>query len=270
MEKISVIIPMYNSEAYIVQCLRSVMRQTYRELEILLVDDGSEDEGPLICRQLALADNRIRVIRQERGGVSRARNRGLDEASGEYIFFLDSDDAIHPELIEALQGAAREDEAKLLFCEFARADNAQMEAVPESGQGEPRGRIIFQKAEGEKTEEWFHVSHTKELAGIGGKMIKRDAGGDLRFDESLKKGEDTFFLYQLAEKQIPMVCLPKKWYYYRYTRRVRSTLLGWSAAEIFLRAAKGSETGNTRREHILLIPCIGSGWRRSRCAGVIR
>ena len=98
MNKISVIIPMYNAEPFIRQCIRSVTDQTYRNLEILVIDDGSVDKGPAICRELAEADGRIMLLRQENQGVSAARNTGIDRACGEYVFFLDSDDAIHPRL----------------------------------------------------------------------------------------------------------------------------------------------------------------------------
>ena len=100
--KISVIIPVYNAEPYIRQCLQSVIRQTCRNLEILVIDDGSTDRSAKICRELSLTDNRIQVYGQKNGGISRARNHGLEIAAGEYIFFLDSDDAIHPLLLEEM------------------------------------------------------------------------------------------------------------------------------------------------------------------------
>ena len=99
MNKISVIIPMYNSQDYIGQCLRSVISQTYRNLEVLVIDDGSTDKSVDICQSYCQKDKRIRLLLQEHGGVSVARNRGLDTAKGAYLFFLDSDDMIHPYLL---------------------------------------------------------------------------------------------------------------------------------------------------------------------------
>lgn len=87
MIKVSVIIPMYNAEPYIMQCLESVLRQTYQCLEILIVDDGSTDRSLDICREFSSNDRRIKLLSQERKGVSSARNRGMEEASGKYIFF---------------------------------------------------------------------------------------------------------------------------------------------------------------------------------------
>ena len=90
--KVSVIIPVYNVKLYLERCVYSVLRQTYKDLEIILVDDGSKDNSGELCDQLALSDQRIRVIHQENQGLSGARNTGISQATGEYIIFLDSDD----------------------------------------------------------------------------------------------------------------------------------------------------------------------------------
>lgn len=86
MKKVSVIIPMYNAEPYIRQCIRSVISQTWENLEILVINDGSTDQGPRICEELGRIDGRIRILTQKNRGVSTARNRGIKEADGEYIF----------------------------------------------------------------------------------------------------------------------------------------------------------------------------------------
>ena len=118
---------MYNAERYIGKCLESVVRQTYPELEILVIDDGSVDKGPGICGKLAERDGRIQVLRQENQGVSAARNTGLDRACGDYVFFLDSDDAIHPRLLEEMLGRAEGWGAQLAFCGYARMDGRELE-----------------------------------------------------------------------------------------------------------------------------------------------
>ena len=135
-KKISVIVPMYNAERYIGKCLESVVRQTYPELEILVIDDGSVDKGPGICGKLAERDGRIQVLRQENQGVSAARNTGLDRACGEYVFFLDSDDAIHPRLLEEMLGRAEGWGAQLAFCGYARMDGRELEESLKSDWGE--------------------------------------------------------------------------------------------------------------------------------------
>lgn len=92
--KISVIIPVYNSEKYIERCLKSVVNQSYKDLEIILIDDGSTDNSSLICKKWEKLDNRVKYFRKENGGPSTARNYGLKHVSGDYIHFLDSDDWI--------------------------------------------------------------------------------------------------------------------------------------------------------------------------------
>lgn len=102
MYKVSVIIPVYNKEKYIAVCLRSIMIQTYTNLEIIAVDDGSSDASFSICQEYAIKDNRIRLIRQANGGPSEARNSGINAATGEYIIFIDADDYVAPDYIEHL------------------------------------------------------------------------------------------------------------------------------------------------------------------------
>jgi len=99
---ISVIIPVYEVEAFLHKCIDSVIGQTYRELEIILVDDGSPDNCGDVCDEYAAVDSRIKVIHKQNGGLSDARNAGLDAASGEFIGFVDSDDHIEPDMFECL------------------------------------------------------------------------------------------------------------------------------------------------------------------------
>lgn len=214
MSKVSVVVPMYNSEKFIRQCLGSVFGQTFQDMEILVIDDGSTDRGPGICEEMRLADGRLHLYRQKNGGVSAARNLGIEKASGEYIFFLDSDDAIHPALIETMFRQAGEQQADLVFCGYRKLDGEQMEETLGKEAGKD-ARFRQQTAEGTGAEEWFHVQYVNELSGIGGKLLRRAAIGSLRFDRSLTNGEDTLFLYQLIRGQIRSVRLQKDWYYYR-------------------------------------------------------
>ncbi|MBQ9780415.1 MAG: glycosyltransferase [Clostridia bacterium] len=101
-KKVSIIVPIYNSEAYLPLCIESMIKQTYKNIEILLIDDGSTDASLDVCLQYAEADERIKVIHQENGGVSSARNNGLDHMTGEYFAFVDSDDEIKENAIEFL------------------------------------------------------------------------------------------------------------------------------------------------------------------------
>ena len=102
---ISVIVPVYKTEKYLDRCVQSIVDQTYRNLEIILVDDGSPDSCPGICDAWAAKDSRNKVIHKENGGQSDARNAGIAAATGEYIAFVDSDDRIHPRILECLHDA---------------------------------------------------------------------------------------------------------------------------------------------------------------------
>ena len=111
---VSIVIPIYNVEKYLDRCLTSVVNQTYQNLEIILIDDGSPDACPWMCDDWAKKDERIRVIHKENGGLGRARNTGLEVASGAYIYFLDSDDYIVPELIEHALALAEKEAADVV------------------------------------------------------------------------------------------------------------------------------------------------------------
>ncbi len=113
---ISVIVPVYNVEAYLPKCLDSIVGQTYKDLEILLIDDGSTDRGGEICDRYAQKDPRIRVFHTENHGLAAARNLGLDHAAGSYIAFVDSDDWIEPDMYETLFARAEKTGADVAAC----------------------------------------------------------------------------------------------------------------------------------------------------------
>lgn len=113
---ISVIVPVYRVEAYLDRCVRSIVGQTYQDLEIILVDDGSPDQCPAMCDSWTEKDSRVRVIHKENGGLSDARNAGMAAAAGEYISFVDSDDWIAPEMLERLINALERDDSDIAAC----------------------------------------------------------------------------------------------------------------------------------------------------------
>ena len=112
---ISIIVPIYNKEKYLEKCLDSLLNQTYRELEILLVDDGSTDKSLEICRSYAEKDERIRVFSKKNGGVASARNLGVRESLGEYLSFVDPDDYVHPEYAVCMKEALEKSGAELVY-----------------------------------------------------------------------------------------------------------------------------------------------------------
>lgn len=117
---ISVIVPVYNVESYLEACIDSIAAQTYRDLEIILVDDGSTDRSGAICDAYAERDQRIRVLHKANGGLSDARNAGIECAAGEYFSFIDSDDMVTPDALETMYGRLRETGSQIAVCNMVR------------------------------------------------------------------------------------------------------------------------------------------------------
>lgn len=113
---ISIIVPVYNTEKYLDRCIQSILSQTYTDFELLLVDDGSTDSSGAICDKYAEQDSRLRVFHKENGGVSSARNVGLNNAAGEYIIFVDSDDYMKPQMCEILYNTLIREKADIVIC----------------------------------------------------------------------------------------------------------------------------------------------------------
>ena len=122
---VSVIIPIYKAEKYLSMCVDSVLNQTYQNLEVILVDDGSPDNCPAICDEYAQKDKRIRVIHQKNAGLSMARNAGLDICTGDYITFVDSDDALHIDFVARLLAACEDNSAEIAIADFKKAAVAE-------------------------------------------------------------------------------------------------------------------------------------------------
>lgn len=148
MNLVSVIIPVYNVEAYLERCISSVGNQTYQSIQLVLVDDGSTDRSGEICDAWAAKDSRVTVIHQENGGVSAARNTGLEKACGEYILWVDSDDYIAPDAVEKLINSALRTNADMVICDFVKGaeenhsfHNLQPQNSNVIGREEALGRI---------------------------------------------------------------------------------------------------------------------------------
>ena len=188
---ISVIMPVYNTRAYLEKSLDSVLGQTWRALELIVVDDGSTDGSGELCDEYARRDPRVRVIHQENGGVSRARNRGLDAARGAYIAWLDSDDYMKPEMLERLMRALTEHGKQIAMCNYINVK------------------------EGEAPEERYHMPYEEKVyprqdmvglvLGIGftpvlwANLMARELYEGVRFPEG-KLFEDVRNTYKLQER----------------------------------------------------------------------
>lgn len=224
-KKVSIIVPVYNSAPYLKSCVASVLRQTYTDFELLLITDGPTDGSEEICRRLALKDQRIQFLPQTHKGVSVARNIGLEKASGEYLFFLDSDDAIHPQLLEKLTGLAKKTKAEIISENFCTVPSAHFER---------RVSRLSSSCELSYGEDYIYLDKEQALDylmfdrpqgmlyAIGGKLIERTTAQKARFDEALLSGEDTKYMYQLLAEGVNVAVFNKKQYYYRRHRQSRS------------------------------------------------
>ncbi|MCR5666877.1 MAG: glycosyltransferase [Eubacterium sp.] len=127
--KVSVIVPIYNGEKYLHRCVDSICKQTLKEIEIILVDDGSMDESLKICEEYAAKDERIRVIKQEHSGAAGARNRGIEQAGGTYIGFMDCDDYIYPQMYEILYRVCEEKKMPVAMCGARKTTNIRIPEI---------------------------------------------------------------------------------------------------------------------------------------------
>lgn len=203
-ELISIIIPVYKVEKYLNKCVQSVVSQTYRKLEIILVDDGSPDRCGEMCDAWAEKDKRIRVIHKENGGLSSARNAGIDASTGEYLMFIDSDDYIAPEMAEKLLLAKNKYGADIVSCSIARVD--------EQGSILSEFKIIETMLTGEDCLRNCVVE--KELATYSvNKVYSRFLFETLRFPEK-KLYEDKFLLQHIYTKCKRVYHIPDILYFY--------------------------------------------------------
>jgi glycosyltransferase involved in cell wall biosynthesis len=194
-DKISIIIPVYNVEPYIRKCLDSVISQTYTNLEILLIDDGSIDSSGKICDEYAKKDNRIKVFHKTNGGVACARNVGLKNSTGDYLGFVDPDDWIEPNMYEVLYKALTENNVHLSATCYTR--DTSKDSVIQIGREKIPNRILTQK------EMLLYVFRHNYYAGFHSgpcnKLYRADniKNNSLAFDESLKIVEDLKFITEL-------------------------------------------------------------------------
>ncbi len=182
MDKISVIIPVYNVEKYLAECVDSVIGQTHANLEIILVDDGSTDASGALCDEYAKKDERIKVIHKSNGGPSSARNAGLENISGKYFAFIDGDDKVSENYLEVLYKNLLSCDGELSVCSFLRFFSETN--VEEKGESFVfSGRECFEK-----------ILHGQlDLTVVWGKLYKREFFGDFRFKEGQNFGEDDLY-----------------------------------------------------------------------------
>lgn len=205
---ISIVVPAYNCSGFIARCVDSLCGQSYSDLQIILVDDGSSDDTPAVCDELAAADSRITVIHKLNGGVSSARNVGISAAEGEYITFADADDYVNPDHIENLYNLMQKHACDVAICSYS---------VENEGSCKPAGRSAYSCNE----VCYDHDSAVCELlagGAVGGyvwnKLYRRELLEGIEFDGSIKILEDLLFNYNVFGRVKSAVFSDYKSYHY--------------------------------------------------------
>lgn len=220
---VSIVVPIYNVADYLSRTLSSIIRQSYKNIEIILVDDGSTDDSLLICSLFADKDKRIQIVHQENKGVSNARNAGIEISKGPYIAFIDGDDIIAPYYIERLVMSA--DDNALVRCSYKRVST------------DVKNDNIF----GVKEDRFEYISATecakRILEGrfpisVWGCLFKRDLIGDLRFPEDIRSGEDKWFLFSyLLQNREKMVAFSNEKMYGHCIREGSASSILWNGSK---------------------------------------
>lgn len=208
---ISVIVPVYKAEQYLDRCVQSIVDQTYKNLEIILVDDGSPDNCPAMCDAWAEKDSRVRVIHKENGGVASARNVGLDNAVGQYISFVDSDDWIDSTMIAILAENIEHCGADISGCWYSE-DNADGSVKPVDLKVQ---RPLYQTKEPLKD---FFCDDLFYYLLIWSKLYKSTLIAEVRFDETLNTCEDVMFMYSVLQRDPVVVLDAHTLYHYCITQ----------------------------------------------------
>lgn len=222
MPKLSIIVSVFNVERYIGKCIDSVLAQTFTDFELITVDDGSTDKSGAICDEYAERDSRIKVIHKENGGVSSARNVGLDEAVGDYIAFIDADDTVKPKMYEIMLK-----KALLYDCDIVQA---QMNIVYENGESlspssQRKSILLTSKKEMIKSFICYAVSPS-----VCAKLFTKNAVFGKRFREDIFIGEDSLFVLEVLNgaKRI----LLDENHFYSYFQRNGSSMHSISAEKM--------------------------------------
>lgn len=202
---ISVVVPIYKVEKYLPKCVDSICGQTYQNLEIILVDDGSPDQCGKLCDEYAKQDGRIKVIHKKNGGLSDARNAGIEVATGKYIGFVDSDDYIHPQMYEFLHDSLQKNMACIAVCAFQCI--MESEHVESKIMNSIQSEVISSETE--------RINHFlgEEFTVAWNKLYPREYFSNIRYPKG-KIHEDEFTTYKLLEMAKRICFIQEPLYYY--------------------------------------------------------
>lgn len=216
-KKISIIIPVYKAERYLNRCVDSILNQTYQNLEIILVDDGSPDHSGIICDEYARRDQRIKVLHQQNGGQSKARNEAFNIAEGEYYCFVDADDYIDSKYIEILYNRLVENQADVSMCDFIEFKDEFVDTT-NSAQKE---NVKWCK-KGYDVIKCMHTVPGELFVVMWGKLFKKELFEKVRFPEG-RICEDLAVLYRLYDKATKIVYSSETLYFYYRNNENSST-----------------------------------------------
>lgn len=202
---ISVIVPIYNVEKYLSKCVDSIINQTYKNLEIILVDDGSPDNCPKICDEYAKQDSRIKVIHKENGGLSDARNAGMKVATGEYVSFIDSDDYISDDFIETLYATMKTENSDIVECDIVKFEDGTTPVIEK----ENCEINSFSTEKGLS----LLIAENKFHQHVWNKLYKSEIGLKIPFAKG-KLNEDEFWTYQIFGLAEKVTKINKSMYFY--------------------------------------------------------
>ena len=200
MDKVSVIIPVYNVEEYVEKCAKSLFEQTYKNLELIFINDGSKDSSGELCHKIADSnehkDIKVIVIDKQNGGVSSARNCGLEVATGDYIMYVDPDDYCEPEYVEKLYSAIKDNDCEMAECSYFidyTTENVKSIRLPFSNAviTDVFGALFYEKATGKMNKLPAYLW----LAIFRADIVKNNR---IRFDENVKYGEDFLFFVEYS------------------------------------------------------------------------
>lgn len=206
MSRISVIIPVYNAEKFLDRCLGSVLGQTYENIEVIAVNDGSKDGSLALLNGYAQRDSRVRVIDQENGGVANARNVGLAHAGGEYILFVDADDWIEPDMAQSLLKLLEQTrEADIAVCGGDAAEH------PEEAVHIADPKVEIWDSDRQKTE---FLTHQRLQGMLWNKLIRAECFAGLSFDPTVGYGEDAQIMWKVLDRCRNMVLTGQVYYHH--------------------------------------------------------
>lgn len=213
---INVIVAIYNVEKYISKCIESILSQTYKNIELILVDDESPDESLGICRKYAMMDNRIKIITKANGGQASARNAALNIAKGEYIGFVDGDDWIEPNMYEILLSAMIENNADIIQCSWYKVDASSNQKMATDGCFE---KEFYTSDEG--LDELCTSTNKHLNTSVCSKLFRGDIAKQFRFTP-VRAYEDDEYIFKTVSVAKSIICIDSP--LYNYLNRANSTM----------------------------------------------